>query len=186
MAHVTSNDSLANQLEAVGRGEVYALRDLYSATSRRLFVVCVGVVKNREAAEDVLQEVYLKIWNRAAGFDRERGTPWAWLNTIARHAAIDWARSRSRHAFDGTQYLIAREEYGEAPIDEQIVQAEEGERALSEIAHLDEEAAQCVHAAFVEGLSYSQVAEREGLPLGTVKSRIRRALRIMRGRMSDG
>jgi len=186
MVDTRSNDSLANQLEAIGRGEVASLRDLYAATSSRLFVVCLSVVKNREAAEDVLQEVYLKVWNRAAGFDRSRGSAWPWLTTIARNASIDWARSRSRRHLDGVQYLITREEDREAPVDEQLAHAQQGKRALREMAQLDQEAAQCVQAAFVEGLSYSQVAEREGLPLGTVKSRIRRALRLMRGRMGDG
>lgn len=186
MDDTQSNDSLASQLHAIGQGDVASLRELYSGTSSRLFVVCLGIVKNREAAEDVLQEVYLKVWNRAAGYDASRGSAWPWLATIARNASIDWARSRSRRELDGPKYLITQEEGIEEPVDERLAHEQEGERAVREIGHLDEEAAQCVHAAFIEGLSYSQVAEREGLPLGTVKSRIRRALRVIRGRMADG
>lgn len=186
MAELQSDDLLANQLEAVAQGDVARLHALYEATKSRLFVVCLGIVRDREAAEDVLQEVYLKVWNRAAGFDRARGGPWPWLAMIARNAAIDWARSRTRRAsLDNEKYLLAREDDA-VPVDEQLAQAQEGERAMREVEHLDEAAAHCLRAAFLEGLSYSEVAEREGLPLGTVKSRIRRALRDLRVRMSDG
>jgi RNA polymerase sigma-70 factor (ECF subfamily) len=178
---------LARHLMAVANGDVAGLHALYEATKTRLFVVCLGIVREREAAEDVLQEVYLKVWNRAAGYDEGRGSPWPWLAMIARNTAIDWARAHSRRAnLDGAQYLLAREEEFEAPADEHLVQMQEGDRAMREVEHLDEAAAQCLRAAFVEGLSYSEVAEREGLPLGTVKSRIRRALRVLRGRMADG
>ena len=188
MAEPHTDDLLANQLEAVAQGEVAGLHALYELTRSRLFVVCLGIVRDREAAEDVLQEVYLKIWNRAAGFDRARGTPWPWLAMIARNTAIDWARAHSRRAnLDGPKYLLAREdEVAAAPVDEQLAQAQESERAMREVEHLDEGAAQCLRAAFIEGLSYSEVAEREGLPLGTVKSRIRRALKVLRTRMGDG
>ncbi len=181
------DDWLADRLEAVAKGEVEALHAIYEATRVRLFVICLGVVKNREAAEDVLQEVYLKVWNRAAGFDRTRGTPWPWLGMIARNTAIDRARARRRRAdLDGEKYLIAREDDVPPAIDDQIVEAQEGERVLREVDELDAHSAHVLRAAFVEGLSYSEVAAREGLPLGTVKSRIRRALKVLRERLEDG
>ena len=187
MAERQPEDVLESQLEAIATSDVAGLHALYDATKTRLFVVCLGIVKDREAAEDVLQEVYLKIWNRAAGFDRSKGAPWPWLAMIARNTAIDWARARARSSrLDGAKYLINREDEADAPADEQLVAEQEGERAMREVAQLDEAAAQCLRAAFIEGLSYSEVAEREGLPLGTVKSRIRRALKVLRERMSDG
>ena len=188
MAHPPADDLLERHLHAVADGDVAGLHALYEATSRRLFVVCLGIVRNREAAEDVLQEVYLKVWNRAAGFDSQRGSPWPWLVMIARNAAIDWTRARTRRqSLDAPKYLVSREEeVAERPVDEQLAQAQEGERALQAMDHLDEAAAMCLRAAFMEGLSYSEVAEREGLPLGTVKSRIRRALKQMREQMSNG
>lgn len=187
MADLHTDDLLAEQLEAIGRGEIAGLHEFYKATSQRLFVICLGIVNTRDGAEDVLQEVYLKVWNRAAGFDRAKGPAWPWLAIIARNAAIDWMRARSRIGhLDGEKYLITRANEIEGLADEQLVQAQESERAMREIAHLEEAAAQCVRAVFLEGLSYSEVAEREGLPIGTVKSRIRRALKLLRLRMSDG
>ncbi len=187
MAQTIPDDQLAGQLDAIARNEVAGLHELYAATKARLFVVCLGVVRDREAAEDVLQEVYLKVWNRAAGYDRERGAPWPWLAMIARNTAIDWARAHSRRAsLDGAKYLLTREAEFEPAADEQLAQAQESDRAMRAVEHLDEAAAQCLRAAFIEGLTYSEVAEREGLPLGTVKSRIRRALKVLRMRMADG
>lgn len=186
MADHHSDAALADHLEAVASSEVAALQALFEATRTRLFVICLGIVKNREAAEDVLQEVYLKVWNRAAGYDRAKGPPWPWLAMIARNTAIDRARARTRRAgLDGEKYLISREDVAPAAIDDQLVVAEEGERALREVDDLDEAAAHVLRAAFIEGLSYSEVAEREGLPLGTVKSRIRRALKVLRERLGD-
>jgi len=187
MAEPHLDTLLAGQLEAIARGDLAGLHELYEATKTRLFVVCLGVVREREAAEDVLQEVYLKVWNRAAGYDPERGGPWPWLAMIARNTAIDWARAHARRTnLDGAKYLLTREVEFEPPADEQLVQAQEGDRAMREVEQLDAAAAQCLRAAFVEGLSYSEVAEREGLPLGTVKSRIRRALKVLKGRLADG
>ncbi len=186
MADDNSNDALASQLEAVAANEVAALQALFEATRTRLFVICLGIVKNREAAEDVLQEVYLKIWNRAAGYHRAKGPPWPWMAMIARNTAIDRARARTRrNTLDGEKYLISREDNAPTPIDDQLVQSEAGERVLREVDDLDEAAAHVLRAAFLEGLSYSEVAEREGLPLGTVKSRIRRALMVLRERLGD-
>ena len=86
-------ERLIADLDRVARGDERALRDVYDATSAKLFGVCLRISGDRDAAEDILQQVYLKVWDRAGRFDAERASPITWLCTIARNTAIDWRRS---------------------------------------------------------------------------------------------
>ena len=171
-------DSLAECLTRIGNREVDALSDLYRATSSRLLAICLRITQSRVAAEDVLQEVYLKIWNRAAGYDPERAEPMVWLSTLARNSAIDWYRAQARKpvATLADAGILIDEA---APADEAMIERERTEQVASILGDLRSEHREMIRAIYFEGLTYAELAEREGVPLGTVKSRIHRILAVM-------
>lgn len=184
MADSNSDRLLADYLGRISRRDMSVFPQFYEATSRRFFANIMGIVKNREAAEDVLQEVYIKILNRSGAFDQERGKAWPWLLMLVRHTAIDRVRARGRRDnLDGEKYLIAIEENEEQPLDDALATRTEGARAMVEVEAFDTASTKCIRAAFFEGLTYSEIAEREGLPLGTVKTRIRRGIQHLKSKL---
>lgn len=168
-------ESLARDLELIAQRDLAALSRLYNATYRRLFAICLRITQNRESAEDVLQEVYIKVWNRAAGYDRTLSQPITWLGRLARNSAIDWYRAQARRASD-SPYNEAVEQDDAKPIDEQIIDRESETRAVSLLEELGDDQRKGLREIFFEGLTYSELARREGIPLGTVKSRVHRAI----------
>lgn len=185
MSRLQDKSLLADDLEAVAAGEISALRRVYQSTSRELFSICYRVTQSREAAEDVLQEVYIKVWNRAAGYDPNKSSGMAWLAMIARNSAIDWYRAQNRHETTGDDVLKILPDDSE-PVDDRLAREQEGKRAFALVGELDDPTSEYIREAYLRGLSYSEVAERAGVPLGTVKSRIRRGLIRLKERMSDG
>lgn len=183
MASGTYSDELLQILLAMAEGEKDAMRRLYAMTSRELYLLCFSFIQNREASEDVLHEVYLKVWNRAASYDHTKGTPMAWLTRIARNSAIDWIRAQKRRSTTGDDTLIFVADQSETA-EEMLIRMEQSENAMKQIEDLASADANLIRSAYLRGMTYSQVANETGLPLGTVKTRIRRGLRIMRERMT--
>lgn len=179
-------DKIRDDLLAVGRGERDALRRVYAASSAKLFALCLSVTGNVSGAEDVLQETYIKIMNRASGFDPERGSAMSWMNTLARNSAIDWHRARARRVTgsDAGLSFVA----DEAESAEQRIMREELETGVIELlASLPDEREAEIRRTFFEGLTYAELADRDNLPIGTIKSRIRRSLLAMKAKFdSDG
>lgn len=180
---------LARILLAVAREDRRAFRRLYALTARKLFGICLRICGERQAAEDVLQEVYLIIWRRAPLFDGSRASPIAWLATIARNRAIDWRRGNLRPAAQTPPV------HPDAPADEPVDQSraadlamiddEEARKLIECVNGLDEKPRKAIHAAFLEGLTYSELAKREGVPLATMKSTVRRGLLRLRKCLND-
>lgn len=159
-------------LRRVALGAEQALRDLWARYGRAVFGVCHVELRDVGAAEDATQETFLKIWRRADQFDPRRGTAPAWILTVARNSARNIARATPAIAAPPAE-IAAVEGHEQAVIDTYWV-----ETALT---HLSAEEREVLHLAFFDDLSHSQIATRIGEPLGTVKSRIRRAL----GRLAD-
>lgn len=160
-----------------------AFARVYRMSSAKLYGVCLRICGERQAAEDVLQEVYLIVWRRASSFDPLRSSPITWLATIARNRAIDWRRAHDRPppaavgddaAFDGD-----RPDPAPAADDAMIVD-EEADRLRRCLTLLGERPRRAISTAFLDGLTYSEVAQREGVPLATMKSTVRRALLELR------
>lgn len=172
---------LVERLKAVGAGDRSALRDIYVRTSAKLFGVCLRILGDREEAEDVLQDVYLTVWNKADRFDETRASPITWLATIARNRAIDRRRAIGPRAFD-------------RPVDEALDISDKAPDALTLLEHgdenrrlrdclsnLDERSRSAIVSAFFGGTTYDELAGDAGIPLGTMKSLIRRGLIKLKG-----
>jgi RNA polymerase sigma-70 factor (ECF subfamily) len=166
-------------LHAVVRSDEAALAALYDRYRLILFGLLVRILNSREEAEDVLQEVFLQVWRRAADFDEERGRPFTWLVTLARSRAIDRLRvlaSRQRLADSAAQEVAG--EASDAVAD--TLHAEQREIVARALATLPEEQRRTLKLAYFEGLTQSEIATQLGTPLGTVKTRMRTGMMKLR------
>lgn len=166
---------LADAIVRTGKGDRSAFETVYKQTSAKLFGVCLRIFPDRTEAEEALQEAYLTIWNKAASFEDGRASPISWLVTVTRNRAIDRLRSKGRAGLASLDE--ATEVADPAPLVDTQMQAAEENRVLNGcIEDLNQRDAHFIRCAFIGGATYADLAIREGEPLGTVKSRIRRAL----------
>ncbi len=159
---------LAALLTTTAAGDRRAFKALYQATNRRLFGIALLILKRREAAEDVLQEAYVRVWTEARRYDPERGPALPWLSRIVRNLAIDHLRRErgpNEDIADQAEFLAAPAQ----PVSERA----DLNRGLSRL-HADHR--EILTLAFVHGYTHEELAARLGLPLGTAKSRVRRGL----------
>lgn len=176
--------ALVALLRRVATGDRPALGEVYSRTSAKLFGICLRICGERQAAEDVLQEVYLTVWNRAGAYDPARASPITWLATIARNRAIDWRRSQGRRPM--TTVEEADPIADERPLASEVLLANENERRLHLcLDALDEKARAAIRTAFFDGATYAELAQQQEVPLGTMKSWVRRGLSRLRECLGD-
>lgn len=162
-------------LEACAHGERAALRALYDRESRWLLGVALRIVRNREAANDVLQDAFLQIWQRANTYQRALGSARGWIYTVVRHRALDEARRSGRETAVGDDIDTYADQHAASHhVDESTaIDADLLHRCLQA---LDDRKRECVIYAFVEGFTHEQISRRLATPVGTVKSWIRRGL----------
>jgi RNA polymerase sigma-70 factor, ECF subfamily len=159
-----------------------AIEELYDRHASLLFALILRIVGDRSEAEDVLQDVLLRVWQRADTYDRLFGVPRAWLVRIARNRAIDALRAKRR---DPADVLEAAEQPSlSSPADESTMASEERSAVAGALAALDPAQRQLIESAFFQGYSQSELATRFNLPLGTVKTRIRRGMTVLRGTLA--
>jgi RNA polymerase sigma-70 factor (ECF subfamily) len=173
-----SDRELAERLQ---RRETQAMADLYDRFGRLVYSVIYAIVRDTGIAEDLLQETFLRIWNRSAGFDTARGALGPWLLTVARNRAIDHIRSAGARNVRNTLELEERE-YKSQEIGIELDLQNKGQAAIirSAMDKLPEKQRRVIELAYYEGLSQSEMAERMGEPLGTVKTWVRSALKKLR------
>ena len=173
---------LSDALVRTAAGDRSAFELVYRQTSAKLFGVCLRIFPERHEAEEALQDAYLTIWNRAAGYQPGRASPISWLVAVTRNRAIDRLRASGKATFAPIEdaELIA----DTAPLaDAQMLAAGDDDALHGCINGLDSRDAHFIRSAFMGGATYLQLADAEGAPLATVKSRIRRALIKLRACM---
>jgi len=165
------------------RRDEAALAALYARYRPLAFSQAIRVVGDAALAEDVLQDAFLSIWRKAHTYRPGRGSVRTWVSSIVRNRAIDIVRARRERAVaDDEELLLGIRDPGPAVVD-QVVATIEGEVTRSALRTLPTEQREAVSLAFLGGLSHSEIAERTGLPLGTVKSRVRLGIQRMRQSM---
>jgi RNA polymerase sigma-70 factor, ECF subfamily len=172
-------DNDVELLKAVASQDEAALAQLYDRYRVILFGLLMRILNNREEAEDVLQEVFLQVWRRAADFDENRGRPFTWLVTLARSRGID--RLRTLAARERVALAGARDE-SEAISDaaSDAFRSEQRGLVTNALAQLPDEQQRPLMLAYFDGLTQTEIAARLDAPLGTVKTRMRTGMMKLR------
>jgi len=176
--HATEGD--AELVLRLQRRDPQALGELYDRYGRIVFSVILRVVRDGAIAEDLVQETFLRVWNRVQGFDAEKGAIAPWLLAVARNRAIDYLRSvagRERNAleFEETDHPALF-----VDMEHEILTSDKARVIKGALEKLNANQRQVIELAYFEGLSQTQMAERMGQPLGTVKTWVRTALKNLR------
>ena len=175
---------LVEALVATGGEDRSAFRTLYRLTSAKLFGVCLRICGDRQAAEDVLSEVYLTIWKRAGAFEPGRASPISWLATIARNRAIDWRRSSGRTPPARVEEIADLAD-DRISAEDSMLAEERASRLHLCLDQLEQRQRDAIRTAFFDGLTYADLATRDAVPLGTMKSWVRRGLLRLKDCLGD-
>ena len=167
-------------LKRIASGDVRAVGELYDRYSPTLFPSALRIVRDRSEAEDVLHDAFVAVNERAGQYTPERGTVIAWLVTLVRNLSIDRTRRRERRGALARDVLPHEPPASVRDPERLTSDASEREKIRRALAVLPEAQRQTLEVAFFEGLSYPEIAARENVPLGTIKSRAARALAALR------
>ena len=183
--HNGTSDPHAAAREAMARvttGDALAFQELYDAHADAVFSVAMSLLRDEHDARDVLQEVFLKVWNASEMYDPVFGKVVSWLLTITRHRCLNRIRSSQRRgaahdasARDTETLATAPEESGA-----HLLRRETATAVHTALASLPEEQREAIELSFIHGLTHEEAAARLDAPLGTVKARIRRGLARMK------
>jgi RNA polymerase sigma-70 factor, ECF subfamily len=166
-------------LDRVAARDQHALAELYDRHSRLLFGLIVRILRDRAEGEEVLQEVFLSVWTKAASYNPALGSPVGWLLGLARNRAIDHLRARVRaRTLQGVEVPPA----GDNP-EEAARRNQEGGRVRSALDTLPDDQRALLEHAYFQGMTHSELAEAFALPLGTVKTRVRAGMQALRRQM---
>jgi len=174
----------------VQNGDKQALRKLYDRFNKILFGMIYKILRNKEESEDLLQEIFVKIWNKADQFDPSRGSAYSFIATLARNRAIDRTRSRAFKNRRKDDYVINDDEYSfnlstENPNPEEKIEITERAVGVRKaLAQLNEKERQVLYISYFEGLSQTEIADKIDIPLGTVKYRMRQGMIKLREMLS--
>lgn len=183
MGCLMSPDDISQLISRTALKDRDAFRALYSATSAKLFGVCLRVLKDRTEAEDVLQDVYVRIWLNAGKYQVSGYSPITWLVAIARNLCIDRLRARKPATAEISEAEEV-EDQNATPEQSAMDQGEAG-RLLKCLEKMDAQRAFAVKAAYMEGYSYQDLASRLNQPINTVRTWLRRGLISLRECLSS-
>lgn len=174
-----SADNLSALMRATSDGDLQAFEELYGRTSGKLYGICLRLLGDEAEAQDVLQDIYVRVWQKSASYDESRASPITWLAIVARNKAIDRLRQRS---FVREDVDVARDVPDGSPSAIEVIEhRQDAERLDGCLEELEQKTRDMIRAAFVDGATYPELAKRQGVPLGTMKSWIRRGLQRLRG-----
>jgi len=177
-----ARDEIETLIAQVALGNQSAFSRLYDVTSGKLLAVCLRVLNERAAAEDAMQETYLKVWNKADRYQVTGHSPMTWLITIARNTAIDRLRTRKTDSdiADFSERIAAP---GLSP-EQSALAASEARQILGCMKTLEEDRREAISGAYLQGKSYQQLADQFDVPLNTMRTWLRRGLAALRECMS--
>ncbi len=177
---------LAAWIDRIVERDEQALTALYDATLPRVYGLVLRIVRKPQLAEEVVEEAFFQVWRQAVRFDATRGRAWAWLLGMARSRAIDALRHEARHQHDSLDAQEQPERAAEQPGTDELLELARSHADLHRaLMRLSAQPRQLVALAFFRGLSHEEIASQTELPLGTVKSQIRRALMSLREQLGD-
>lgn len=165
----SSDPSDEQVLEAVGRGDHDALGVLYDRFGRLAYGLAFRILRDQALAEDAVQEAFLAVWRSADAYKRERAKPSTWILTVVHRRAVDLVRREERRRGEP---LEAAPEPTSAPADEDVTLHARRAAVQAALTELSDDQRQALELAYYGGLTQSELAERLGVPLGTVKSRM--------------
>ncbi len=177
------SDTDTELLQLTGAGDRAAFARLYDRISGVLFATAYSVLNNKEAAEDVLQDAFLMIWEKAPLYDSTRGKPLTWAVTLTRNKSIDRLRGlqRRRRLYDeAAQESLSGEQFDDRDSLSAVISTERGTLVREALKQLSPEQREALELTFFKSLTQGEVATQLNLPLGTVKARVRRGMGRLR------
>jgi RNA polymerase sigma-70 factor (ECF subfamily) len=182
-AQQVPDSALVERIMAADEGALAALYDRYAGM---LYAMLVRILKDTSAAEEVLQDLFLQLWRGAARFDASRGSLAGWLLVIGRNRALSRLRGRDRREIqDDPEGFSIESVPSPGNLENEAARAQLMERLRGAMAALPAEQREAVELAYFEGMTQTEIAERTGSPLGTVKSRVRAAMQTLKQVFED-
>lgn len=174
-------------LQRIARGDTQAMSEFYDRFSRLAFGIALQVLQNSAEAEEVTQDVFLQVWNKAITYDPAQGRVLTWFSSIARHRAIDQLRRRKArpegHSVGWDECCEDRsEELGS--LEPGLISSQQRDAVRAALQNLPAEQREALSLAYFQGLTQQEIADRLDQPLGTVKTRIRLAMLKLRTALS--
>lgn len=167
-------------LRQVARRDVDAFAAFYDHTRSRVFGLVTRVLRDPGYSEETTQDVYLQVWNTADSYNPAAGSPLAWLMTLAHRRAVDRVRSEQAATARESRYGAANVDPPADHVADSVITLDEQRRVADCLDSLTDAQRECIHLAYYDGLTYSQVAQRLAANLATIKSRMREAIRGLR------
>jgi len=178
-----SRQELVEAIARVSRQDRAAFELVYAATSAKLYGIIIHILGRRDVADDVLQEVYIRVWQRASEFDPGRASPITWLATIARNRALDEIKRKAMRSLDDCPEVFHLAS-SDSPLDD-YEQDEARRRLQSCLDLLGPEKKDVVLQAYYYGMTRKEIAMRIGRPVSTVKTLLRRSLAELKGYLGE-
>jgi RNA polymerase sigma-70 factor (ECF subfamily) len=180
---IRQNPSDEELISAICHGAEWALETLYDRYHRYAYALAYRILHESTSAEDIVQEVFLSVWRKAASYQKHHGSVFSWLQAIVHHRAIDRVRSAAHRDHQWTPLQAEGEQ--DPPSDqrevwEQAWQHEQSELIRQVLEQLPSEQRQVIELAYFGGYTHAEIAEKENIPLGTVKGRMRLGLQKMK------
>jgi len=176
--HALQNDP--QLVERLQRRDPQALAELYDRYGRLVYSLILRVVRDKGIAEDLVQETFLRVWNRVQGFDTRKGSIAPWLLAVARNRAIDYLRSTGGRERKAVEFEETDHPALYTDMEQDILNSDKARKVKRAVEKLSPNQRQVIELAYFEGLSQTEMAERMGQPLGTVKTWVRAALKNLR------
>ena len=180
---MTTTQDIEDLIARIALRDRKAFESLYAATSGRLFAVALGILKKRAAAEDAMQDAYVKIWTHADRYQVNGLSPMTWLITITRNTAIDRLRKSKRETTDIGDVEATLASTAPGP-ERQAMAASDAARLAACFEELPADRAAAIRGAYLQGQSYKELAEGFGTPLNTMRTWLRRGLASLRACMA--